>query len=921
MSAETILIVEDESIVALDIQETLLELGYHVPEPISRGENALLEIGRINPDLVLMDIRLEGQMSGLQVASEIRKNYQLPVVYLTAYSDPSTVDEVKNSHPYGYLVKPFNKQQLAVVVEVALQIHQIEEELIRSRSRLEKTQRIARLGYWEWDIEHKTIKLSPHLAEMFDLGSQEKLLSAQEIRDLIHPHDLEIVQAMVSSYLEDFLNQEQSRFRVITSEGNTRVFQSSPIAIDRMNANSQPAVLVGAVYDVTDQMAREDERIQRERTLDVINQITQAALRGDNLEEILEELAEKIAAYFQIQNCFLVMKEDQHKRVYTAANRNDQQAPFIQEFLRNDEEFFNILSRGVPEVISKDVSWLKRLSTGQLNKAYLGLPLVSGGKQLGICLLEYDHKTKITEEIIEQGAELSSHVALTIAKTRLLEDYRKQMQATEVIQDAGLAMINTRSLDEAVKLLLEYLEQLIPFDSASVLLVQGDMLYVAGSRGLPKKVEVQEKYFPLSNPLFQQAIQENDIFILDEVQGVEGFQGWGGTDQIHSWMAIPLIVKNKVSGIITADSNQPGRYHRGQFNKLRVFANQAATAIQNIKLAESERDQIYITRTLQKVSSLLATGRGFNELSSTILQLLERVVPFDQAHIALINNDGLLQMAASRTEVAEDRYNQFMKKHTGKILNRFRGQEDQPIVYPDVKEAGDWIESEQGNPVRSSINAPLVMRGEIFGLLFVDSYTPNTYTEEAGQTVMAFANQAALAIMNVRLFERNKRLALTDELTGVYNRRYLMQIGEKEVKRALRFDESLSVIILDFDNFKNINDTYGHAVGDEAIRKVIHTCRGVIRDIDILARYGGDEFVILLAKADQEIARQVAERLQGEVNQKEIETIRGKILVTISMGAAELSDQVQTLSQLLMAADEALYLAKRDGRSCFRMAA
>ena len=921
MSEETILIVEDESIVALDIQETLLELGYHVPEPISRGENALLEIGRINPDLVLMDIRLEGQMSGLQVASEIRKNYRLPVVYLTAYSDPSTVDEVKNSHPYGYLVKPFNKQQLAVVVEVALQIHQIEEELIRNRSRLEKTQRIARLGYWEWDIEHETIKLSQHLAEMFDLGSQEKVLTAQEIRELIHPHDLEIVQEMVSSYLEDFLNQKQSRFRVITSDGNTRVFQSSPIAIDRMNANSQPAVLVGAVYDVTDQIAREDERIQRERTLDVINQITQAALQGDNLEEILEELADKIAAYFQIQNCFLVMEEEQHKHVYTAANRNDQQAPFIQEFLRNDEEFFNILSRGVPQVISKDVSWLKRLSTGQLNKAYLGLPLVSGGKQLGICLLEYDHKTKITEEIIEQGTEISSHVALTIAKTRLLEDYRKQMQATEVIQDAGLAMINTRSLDEAVNIVLEYLGQLVPFDSASVLLVQGDMLYVVGSRGLPKEVEVQEKYFPLSNPLFQQAVQENDIFILDEVQGMEGFQGWGGTDEIHSWMAIPLIVKNKVSGIITADSNQPGRYHRGQFNKLRVFANQAATAIQNIKLAESERDQIYITRTLQKVSSLLATGLGFNELSSTILQLLERVVPFDQAHIALINNDGLLQLAASRTEVAEDRYNQFMKKHTGKILNRFRGQEDQPIVYPDVIEAGDWIASEQGIPVRSSINAPLVMRGEIFGLLFVDSHTPNTYTEEVGETVMAFANQAALAIMNVRLFERNKRLALTDELTGVYNRRYLMQIGEKEVKRALRFEESLSVIILDFDNFKNINDTYGHTVGDEAIRKVIYTCRGVIRDIDILARYGGDEFVILLAKADLEIARQVAERLQREVNQKEIETIRGKILVTISMGAAELSDQVQTLGQLLMAADEALYLAKRDGRSCFRMAA
>jgi diguanylate cyclase (GGDEF)-like protein len=159
------------------------------------------------------------------------------------------------------------------------------------------------------------------------------------------------------------------------------------------------------------------------------------------------------------------------------------------------------------------------------------------------------------------------------------------------------------------------------------------------------------------------------------------------------------------------------------------------------------------------------------------------------------------------------------------------------------------------------------------------------------------------------------RLAITDYLTSLYNRRHFSKIGEGEVQRARRYRRPLSAIMLDIDHFKQMNDTYGHTVGDQILQGVAESCRQELRGVDVVGRYGGDEFVILLPENDLASAEQVAERLRKSIAQRRFTTTKGSVKVTASLGVAALDGKSPTLETLLSRADQALYGAKQSGRN------
>ncbi|MDR1779062.1 MAG: diguanylate cyclase [Clostridiales Family XIII bacterium] len=168
---------------------------------------------------------------------------------------------------------------------------------------------------------------------------------------------------------------------------------------------------------------------------------------------------------------------------------------------------------------------------------------------------------------------------------------------------------------------------------------------------------------------------------------------------------------------------------------------------------------------------------------------------------------------------------------------------------------------------------------------------------------------------NVRLMKQLETAAYTDGLTGLYNRRYFLDHALKELDRAQRTNSPASLIMLDLDHFKVVNDTYGHAAGDEVLRTVSNRLRSAVRTYDIVARYGGEEFVIFLANADINIGRQLAERIRLKVEEKPCVYLGEEIPFTCSLGVAELHADVENLDELIRRADEALYNAKESGRN------
>ncbi|HEX5541710.1 MAG TPA: diguanylate cyclase [Micromonospora sp.] len=218
----------------------------------------------------------------------------------------------------------------------------------------------------------------------------------------------------------------------------------------------------------------------------------------------------------------------------------------------------------------------------------------------------------------------------------------------------------------------------------------------------------------------------------------------------------------------------------------------------------------------------------------------------------------------------------------------------------------------------------------VLGVLAVyDRFGSDKFDEGDLYTLRTFAGQAAVAVDNVRTHDEAQRLALTDPLTGLWNYRYLKTAIRREIERANRLERRLAVLALDLDRFKDVNDTHGHAAGDQVLAEFARRIRAVVREVDVAFRQGGEEFVVLLPETDTRGGAIVAERLGSAIRNTPVmvrshsaaqDTATSPVLVTVSVGLAVYPDHATTPQQLLDAADEALYAAKAAGRDTCRAA-
>jgi diguanylate cyclase (GGDEF)-like protein len=218
--------------------------------------------------------------------------------------------------------------------------------------------------------------------------------------------------------------------------------------------------------------------------------------------------------------------------------------------------------------------------------------------------------------------------------------------------------------------------------------------------------------------------------------------------------------------------------------------------------------------------------------------------------------------------------------------------------------------------IHSLLVVPLMSAERVIGTLWVSRDRANEpYTQEDLFFLNSLCGQASLAIINARLHDLVKRQACIDSLTSLYNRRHFLELAEKEFSRTLRYERPMTIIMIDVDSFKKINDTYGHVIGDHVLQVVAERCRVCIRTTDILGRYGGDELSILLPETDLNGAHILAERVMNSITSAPVITECGDIPVTVSVGIARRTTDSRNLMAMLNEADEHMYAAKRAGRN------
>ncbi len=220
--------------------------------------------------------------------------------------------------------------------------------------------------------------------------------------------------------------------------------------------------------------------------------------------------------------------------------------------------------------------------------------------------------------------------------------------------------------------------------------------------------------------------------------------------------------------------------------------------------------------------------------------------------------------------------------------------------------------------LKSIISVPLKIKDQIIGVINIDNKRKfNIFNMDDLQLLSTFANQAAIAIQNAKLHQEIKQLAITDDLTGLYNFRYIKDRLEEEVKRAQRFKHLLALIMADIDHFKEFNDNYGHLAGNKVLQNIADILRSNIREVDIAARFGGEEFIIILPEANKKEAHKIAERIRIKV--EDYNFINKKShpneKVTLSLGVTSCFQESVTPQGLIYKVDQALYQAKRRGRN------
>ena len=345
---------------------------------------------------------------------------------------------------------------------------------------------------------------------------------------------------------------------------------------------------------------------------------------------------------------------------------------------------------------------------------------------------------------------------------------------------------------------------------------------------------------------------------------------------------------------------------------LKITLRKTLAQVQMLRELCREKKQRYLAEKLRTLTETLSSTMSLTDVLKRFLALLAEVLPCAASFICL-REGTRFQMTYS------DGANRWAREPPAPALietwfRQVRGAK-KPLFGPHA-ETGELAEEPTGGEAGMVIFMPLLSKGETFGFVALEQDREHPFPESEREVVWSFVGQASFAIENARLFEDIRRLAVTDSLTGLFNRRHAFREAEKEFDRCRRYGNHLSAIMIDIDQFKNFNDRHGHLIGDEVLRKVAACLRQTCRKTDLSARFGGDEMLLLLIETDLTSARETAERLRKAVGQISFTAQEGTPqTVSISLGVASLDENTKSLDDLLNRADQMLYRAKNSGRN------
>lgn len=456
---------------------------------------------------------------------------------------------------------------------------------------------------------------------------------------------------------------------------------------------------------------------------------------------------------------------------------------------------------------------------------------------------------------------------------------------------------------------------IVPFARERVIESMGESLFILD----------QEGRLTATNPAARKLIEELGGPAADAVE--TELLGRSAAELFAAWPALAagLTEPGATEREITLSINGRTRFFDLRLRPLRgqgdyVTARVAILYdISRVKRAEAAAIEARnVAETLREAGLTLSSKLDFQQISALILDLLKRVIPFDIGAFLTLEGAEMRLAAIIRPSDGVNLIGETFPI-AGSRLCHTAIQRKQPLISP-IKGPDDiLLPIRPDQSIHSFLGVPVVFREQVTGLIALYNVSARSFTDDDARIAELFASQVAIAMDNSRRVELMEKQAETDQLTGLYNRRAFAVMGEREVGRARRYRRPLALILFDIDHFKDVNDTYGHLVGDHVLRVLTKRVTDTTRATDIVCRYGGEEFIVLMPEAGREEALAMAERLREEISRMTVVTEGSTLSLTISLGVASLDPAGQDdLESLISRADRAMYQAKAAGRNTVR---
>ncbi len=661
------------------------------------------------------------------------------------------------------------------------------------------------------------------------------------------------------------------------------------------------------------------EAVAKNRALSALYAIATSLSRSLNLKEVMEQALQQILELMELDAGVVRLPNHGGQEFTVSAGKG----VFVAELeaigsLRPSEEFSRAMAKGERPILIGDIADAQGVFAGVKAlpgvRSAAGMPLVSKHRVVGTLSMFGKHPRAFTQEEERLLAGLGHQLGVAIENARLFEETTEALARSNLLYELSNQLHSIQNFEETLQLAAQQILEAFQADGTVISLhgaapgaVTRVGVFMSGQQSFERSL--------VFDPIAQAVMDAGKPILIPRAgAALDDFPASLLEEGVKALLAVPVQGMSGRHGALALSYRRPREFRPLEVETLVIYANHLGIALENATSFRQLQKHAAHLSELYKATLLVSGSLDLTETLALIVRTAAQASGAASSDVLLLGRDGQLSFAAMYDpnghfdQPIAVRSNGISRAvlRTGQIwmIPDFE-REPSGRVNPDLIRAGK----------RAAICLPLRMKGRDSGVMWVHYDHPRTFAEEDVHLLSAFANQAAIAIENARLFQEINRLAITDELTGLYNYRHFYHQLEQEFKRAQRYDRPLSLIMLDIDFFKRYNDRNGHLAGDQALRLIAGRLRGNTRGVDILARYAGDEFSIILPETDLGQGWVQAERIRSAI-QRDSQGAQGPTggeNLTMSLGVACLGPEMRHAEDLVRAADQALYRVKAAG--------